>query len=146
MASSVELRLPLLDYKLVELVMGLRKTYKTDYALEPKKWFKEAIRNILPERVINHPKRSFMPPYRKWIIGIIKRYSYLLNNSYLVENKIIDPERLQQLFAEPIMNRAILHFVYKLLVLEMWARLVLEGQINHSSSEIFFRQPEKAMA
>lgn len=146
MASSVELRLPLLDYKLVELVMGLRKSYKTDYALEPKKWFKEAIRNILPERIINHPKKSFMPPYRKWIIGTIKRYSYLLNNSYLVENKIIDPERLQQLFAEPIINRAILHFVYKLLVLEMWARLVLEGQTTHSSSEIFFRQPEKAMA
>jgi len=48
MASSVELRLPLLDYKLVELVMGLRKTYTTDYALGPKGWLREAVRNILP--------------------------------------------------------------------------------------------------
>ncbi|GAG58877.1 unnamed protein product, partial [marine sediment metagenome] len=101
MASSVELRLPLLDYKLVELVMGLRKTYTTDYALGPKGWLREAVRNILPEQIVNLPKKGFTPPVQQWISAAIKRYGYLLKNSYLVDNQILDPDKLQQLLAQP---------------------------------------------
>ncbi|MHC4891165.1 MAG: asparagine synthase (glutamine-hydrolyzing) [Planctomycetota bacterium] len=89
MASSVELRLPLLDYKLVELVMGLRKTYKTDHTLEPKIWLKEAVRNILPERVMNYPKRGFTPPVHQWISAAVERYGHLLTDGCLVESSAL---------------------------------------------------------
>jgi asparagine synthase (glutamine-hydrolysing) len=48
MASSVEMRLPLVDYKFVETIIGLRKK-QTDARLPPKHWLKEAVKDVLPD-------------------------------------------------------------------------------------------------
>jgi 2-polyprenyl-3-methyl-5-hydroxy-6-metoxy-1,4-benzoquinol methylase len=143
MASSVELRLPLLDYKLVELVMGLRKTYKTDYTLEPKIWLKEAVRNILPERIMNYPKRGFTPPVKKWFSAAIEHYGHLLTDGCLVKDKIIDPDGLQHLLIQPIGGGSLQHFVYKLLVLEMWSRSVLGDQISSLPTSHYEKQNQR---
>src|SRR6185436_5591890 len=47
MASSIELRLPLVDFKLVEKVIGLRKG-RSDLGLTPKAWFRDAVRDLVP--------------------------------------------------------------------------------------------------
>ncbi|HYP54398.1 MAG TPA: asparagine synthase-related protein, partial [Pyrinomonadaceae bacterium] len=65
MASSVEMRLPLLDRRLVETIVGLRKA-KSDVRLPAKTWLREAVRGVLPEWVLNRPKRGFAPPVAEW--------------------------------------------------------------------------------
>ena len=60
MASSVELRLPLVDYRLVETVIGLRKTIP-DHRVHPKMWLREALKAMVPDWVINRPKRGLTP-------------------------------------------------------------------------------------
>jgi len=47
MASSVELRLPLVDHRLVETVVGLRKA-QPDLHLLPKAWLTEAVKDVVP--------------------------------------------------------------------------------------------------
>lgn len=54
MASSVETRLPFLDYKFVELVIGLRK-HKADQMMGHKYWLKAALKGILSEEVLSRP-------------------------------------------------------------------------------------------
>src|SRR5262249_10953026 len=65
MASSIELRLPLLDHRLVETVIGFRKT-ETDVHLPAKTWFREAIGDLLPDWIAQRPKRGFTPPVVEW--------------------------------------------------------------------------------
>lgn len=121
MASSVELRLPLLDYRLVETVIGLRKR-TADYLLPSKYWLKEAIRHILPSWVLNRPKRGFAPPVREWHRMIFSEYGKKLKNGYLVDQKVLKPEKAELLAKGgfPLNVRSPLSF--KALVLELWCQ------------------------
>jgi asparagine synthase (glutamine-hydrolysing) len=121
MAASVELRLPLVDYKLVETVIGLRKTH-TDYNLPPKTWFKRALQPVLPDWVVNRPKRGFMPPVRRWHDALFAAYGNQLDGGYLVTAGILSPGSGRQLAAGPFPRRAIVPLSFKALVLELWCR------------------------
>jgi asparagine synthase (glutamine-hydrolysing) len=53
MAASVESRLPLVDYRLVETVIGLHKTYPLEAAGPGKQWLREAMGELLPDFVLS---------------------------------------------------------------------------------------------
>jgi asparagine synthase (glutamine-hydrolysing) len=90
MASSVELRLPLVDHRLVEIVTGLRKSQR-DVDSGPKKWLRDAVRDIVPEFVLKRPKRGFSPPWRQWARATAERYSDEVADGYLVAHGILSP-------------------------------------------------------
>ncbi|MFN0084287.1 MAG: asparagine synthase (glutamine-hydrolyzing) [Blastocatellia bacterium] len=121
MASSVELRLPLLDYRLVEVVAGLRKRHD-DSRLPPKAWLKAAVADLLPDGVLNRPKRGFTPPVRKWYRALFAAYGELLIDGRLVRAGVLAPAAARELArgAHPLGVTAPLSF--KALVLEMWCR------------------------
>lgn len=121
MASSVELRLPLLDYKLVETVIGLRKTYD-DSELAPKTWLKRALQGVLPPWVFDRPKRGFEPPVREWHAALFARYGQLLVDGILVQHGVLSPEAGQRLAAGPYPKTNDVPISFKALVLEVWAR------------------------
>ncbi|MDX2040426.1 MAG: asparagine synthase (glutamine-hydrolyzing) [Acidobacteriota bacterium] len=121
MASSVELRLPLLDYRLAEIVVGLRKR-QADVHLPPKAWFKSALRGVLPEWVLNRPKRGFTPPVREWHRALFEKYGETLSDGYLRQAGVLTVESARELAkgAFPVGVTAPLSF--KALVLETWCR------------------------
>lgn len=121
MASSVELRLPLLDYRLAEIVIGLRKT-QTDVQLPPKAWLKAALKGVLPDWVLNRPKRGFTPPVREWHRALFAEYGQTLIDGYLRQANVLTPESAQELAkgAFPLGVTAPLSF--KALVMETWCR------------------------
>lgn len=121
MASGVELRLPLVDYRLVETVIGLRKTYD-DSALPPKTWFKAALKDLLPPEVMNRPKRGFSPPTLDWHREIFARYGAALADGYLVESGILSAEAGRDLAAGPFPSGVNTPLSFKALVLEYWCR------------------------
>lgn len=126
MASSVELRLPLVDYRLVETVIGLRKTNPDDFRGTPKQWLRAAMREFLPEWVMQRPKRGFTPPVRAWQAAIMARYSHLLVDGYLVQNKIISAKSAR-IFAQGLGDEQFNSPIpYKALYLEMWCRAMLQ--------------------
>jgi asparagine synthase (glutamine-hydrolysing) len=125
MASSVELRLPLVDSRLVETVIGLRKT-QPDYFLDPKHWFKDAIKDIVPDWVINRPKQGFAPPVRDWYKALFAAYGGQLKDGYLVGAKVITPEAGRMLSTGPVPHGAIIPLSFKALVLESWCRCLLD--------------------
>lgn len=121
MASSVELRLPLVDHKLVETVIGLRKNYP-DYNLEPKAWFKDALKGIVPEWVMNRPKRGFAPPVKKWHTAVFEKYGALLDEGYLVQSAALTRDMAKELSTGPHPRNTITPLSFKALVLELWCR------------------------
>lgn len=124
MASSVEMRLPLIDYKFVETVVGLRKK-QSDAKLPPKHWFKEAVKDVLPDWVLNRPKRGFAPPTREWHNAIFAAYGDSLRDGYLVESDILSRESGLHLARGEFPAEAVSPLSFKALVLEQWCRQML---------------------
>jgi asparagine synthase (glutamine-hydrolysing) len=92
MAASVESRLPLVDYRLVETVIGLHKTYPLASGARPKEWFREAMSGLLPDFVLNRRKVGFSPPWRQWGRALADTYGDLLIDGYLVQHGVLRPE------------------------------------------------------
>ena len=65
MASSLEARVPFLDYRLVELMSGVHKSVKLD-GLTRKAVLRQTIGRKLPEAVLAGSKRGFVTPLRSW--------------------------------------------------------------------------------
>jgi len=68
MANSLEVRVPLLDHRLVEFVAALPLAAKYR-AHQPKALLAEALSDVLPEEVVNQPKRTFTLPWEHWLHG-----------------------------------------------------------------------------
>ena len=74
MANSVEIRSPLLDYKLVEFVSSLPIEMKFKDG-QPKSFLKDCLKGIVPDYILNGKKRGFEPPW-PFIGEIINSYKY----------------------------------------------------------------------
>lgn len=122
MASGVEVRIPLLDYKLIELVMGLRKA-QPDYKYGQKYWLRSVLQDVLPEKVIQREKRGFEPPYGEWIKALLEKYGQFVVEGYLVQLGFFKSEYIEKLFKNYRENYTI---VYKLIFLEMWYQWIRE--------------------
>lgn len=120
MASSVELRLPLVDYRLVEVVYGLRR-YSSDHHLPAKAWLKEALSDLLPPELVNRPKRGFTPPVTEWLGALIHQYQDLVSDGWLVQNGFFNRAPVVELLRSTNFARH-WNYVYKLLTFEMWYR------------------------
>ncbi len=121
MASSIELRLPLLDYHLVETVIGLRKA-QTDARQPAKAWLKAAIKGLLPDWVMQRPKRGFSPPVTEWHRALFAAHGEKLADGYLTQHGILNLESARQLSTGPFPQGAITPMSFKALVLEQWCR------------------------
>jgi asparagine synthase (glutamine-hydrolysing) len=117
MASSIEMRLPLLDYKLVETVIGLRKN-ESDVNLPAKAWLREAARDVLPEWVLMRPKRGFAPPVREWHDALFAAYGDSLRDGYLVQSGVLSEQSGARLALGAFPSSATCPLSFKALVLE----------------------------
>lgn len=115
MAHAIELRLPLLDYVLVEQVLGLYKT--TDTIPHSKRWLVDAMGDDLPKEIAVRKKRGFTPPTTLWIDRIIQAKRERLRNGYLVRNNILSKAFIEEALSDP---RTYQDFLYKVLTLETW--------------------------
>lgn len=139
MASSIEARLPLVDYRLVETVVGLRKVRRDD-KLPAKAWLKEAVKDLLPDWVLSRPKRGFTPPVMEWHRQIFSRFGRLLPNGRLVEHGALSDAAAVELSVGPYPNDSVVPLSFKALVLELWLR-DLEALSARSRSEATYADP-----
>jgi asparagine synthase (glutamine-hydrolysing) len=132
MASSVEMRLPLLDYRLVETVVGLRKAH-SDRGLPPKYHLKKALGDVLPEWVLNRPKRGFTPPVRAWHAMLFARHGQDLKDGVLVQSGVLSGGGGEELSRGYFHEDATFPVSYKALVLETWCRKMMSVENGVSS-------------
>jgi asparagine synthase (glutamine-hydrolysing) len=65
MAVALEVRVPFLDYKLVEYVLGVKDAFK--YPHTPKKLLVDALGDLLPAEIIHRKKMGFVLPWALWM-------------------------------------------------------------------------------
>jgi asparagine synthase (glutamine-hydrolysing) len=121
MANSVELRLPLVDYRLVELAIGLQKVNPM-YPQPPKRALRNAAQQLLPSYVFERPKRGFNPPVVRWIAALRAAYGQELRSGALVEAELLDPRAAGRLCESQWRFGTSNELFFKYLVLEYWYR------------------------
>jgi asparagine synthase (glutamine-hydrolysing) len=71
MATSLEVRAPFLDHTLVEFIAALPVDYKL-HGFTTKYLLKRTAATMLPEAILNRPKKGFGIPVAKWFQGELK--------------------------------------------------------------------------
>ena len=124
MLNSVEARLPFVDHKFVETVIGLRKAERDDH-LPLKYWIKESVRDLLGDEIIDRPKRGFAPPGARWQQALRDHFGEMLRDGFLVGTGILT-RSIADKFAQPELPDACEAIVSRLAItLEFWARGVV---------------------
>ena len=72
MAVALEIRVPLIDYTLVEYVLSLPDKYKNP--ISPKKLLVDSLGDILPPEIVNRPKMGFTFPWKEWMKNELKSF------------------------------------------------------------------------
>lgn len=72
MAVALEVRVPFLDYKLVEFALSINDEYK--YPHSPKKLLVDALGDLLPNDITNRSKMGFVLPWKEWLKEDLKDF------------------------------------------------------------------------
>jgi asparagine synthase (glutamine-hydrolysing) len=74
MRHGLEVRVPLLDHKLVEYVMGLPDAVKQSREDRPKRLLLDSLGASLPDECVNRPKRGFVLPFDLWMRNDLRAF------------------------------------------------------------------------
>ena len=75
MANSLEVRCPLLDHKLMELIAQIPSGMKLHNG-QGKYIFKKALERVLPAEILTRTKKGFSMPVAEWFRGELKEFAY----------------------------------------------------------------------
>ncbi|MDA2936703.1 asparagine synthase (glutamine-hydrolyzing) [Acidobacteria bacterium AH-259-A15] len=133
MASSVEVRVPFLDWELVEFVVQhVPPNLKMKGFLRPttKYIFRKAMKGILPDEVLTQPKAGFGAPVDYWLSQDLREMvDDLLSESSLIQRGLFRPEAVHKFIQEHRSGRQDWSFqIWQLLTLEIWMGTFLDGQ------------------
>jgi asparagine synthase (glutamine-hydrolysing) len=110
MMSGVEIRIPLLDYRIVEFAFSINNESKIRNGYS-KSILRDVSSDWLPERIIkNKQKIGFAPPIFDWIKGPLKDFildeihSINFNNSSLINSKKLKNE-IEDLMTNPVQKK-----------------------------------------
>jgi asparagine synthase (glutamine-hydrolysing) len=125
MATAVEARVPLLDHRIVEYIIGLPSSYKIN-SHDNKVLFKHAVSEYLPESVLRRPKDGFGAPITSWMQGgYFKNICLeLLRSGELVRTGIIHKRAITRLCQLMHIRKSWVWALWILLNLELWFRLI----------------------
>ena len=133
MSQSVESRVPFVDYRLAEVVIGLRKT-NPDHLLPAKSLIRAAFKGLIPDQILNRRKRGFSPPWRTWMPELMKTYGPELKQGILVDSGIISQSGANYLSAGIDIFQRPIALSFSSLILEQWARGMKFASINSRPS------------
>lgn len=121
MATSVEARVPFLDYRLVELSFMIDSRVKTKNN-STKYILKKAVEGIIPHEIIYRKKQGFAAPMNYWLRNELSSFAknYLLN-SKIHELELFNKDFIKFLLESPLSKRYdFVQNTWNLLNLFMW--------------------------
>jgi asparagine synthase (glutamine-hydrolysing) len=136
MANSLEVRAPFTDYRLLEFALQVPQKMKVRRMTT--KWItRQALRDVLPEEVLEKKKMGFNPPLPQWINGELKPAIRQLLSPKVVESRgIFRPEAVQKLLRDHEEHRRDNALkIWALLMVEVWQRMYFDGQSEEAVLE-----------
>lgn len=134
MANSLEVRVPFLDHRLVEFVGGLPKGAKFARGI-PKSLLGEALSDLLPEEVVDQPKRTFTLPWDVWLRGSLGvRVSQDLADLTPPLRQYLNPRAVRGAWHNFVIGQTNWSRPWSLYVLNEWVRHHVTDSANQTAS------------
>jgi asparagine synthase (glutamine-hydrolysing) len=135
MAASIESRVPFLDHVLVEWAMNVPANIQI-HGTAGKRILKKGMEDLLPHSIIYRPKLGFPTPWSGWLMGAqLDDIEQLLLEPRSMNRGYFRRSAVEKLFRE---HRARYrdHYdrIWRLLNLELWHRVCLEGDPHEWAS------------
>jgi asparagine synthase (glutamine-hydrolysing) len=155
MASSVEVRVPFLDRTLAEFVAwNVKPGWKLKGTWRPvtKYIFREAMRGMLPQEVLEQPKAGFAAPVDYWLANDLRPVvDEMLSESQLHRRGLFRPEAVRRYIDEHRRGTEDWSMqIWQLLTLETWMKLFIDGGAREFAQEKLaqekLRSPQLATA
>jgi asparagine synthase (glutamine-hydrolysing) len=119
MAHALEIRVPFLDYELVEYVVGLPDVYKIPTS--PKKLLVDSMGDLLPPEIVNRPKMGFTLPWNNWLKSDFRSLCES-NLKLLGQNPNFNAKELEDQWQRFLKNDPMITWsrIWYLVVLQSW--------------------------
>jgi asparagine synthase (glutamine-hydrolysing) len=129
MAASLEVRVPLLDHKLIEFVCRRIPASMKMKGLETKYIFKRAVSDLVPAEILNRPKQGFGVPIEQWINDQLReRVRGTLPEPRTQQRGYIEPRYVNLLLDEHERGRRDHSSeLWALFMLELWQRTFMDA-------------------
>lgn len=123
MATSLEVRVPLLDNQVIETAFGLPPNLKVD-GRQTKVLLKEVAARHLPRESVYRPKEGFSMPMKDWLRHELRsRMESLLEPSLLERQGLFESSEVHRLMTEHLDVRANhSHILWGLMVFQDWSQ------------------------
>src|SRR6516165_7896000 len=130
MAVSLEARVPLLDFDLVDFALRIPGDLRVT-AAESKRLFRRAIRGIVPDFVLSGPKRGFAVPLAQWFRGSLRHHIEALRSPPAAIEQYLNVRAVERLVTEHSIGRRD-HSVllWRLIVLNYWLAAFADGRLG----------------
>lgn len=126
MINNVEIRMPILDYRIVEFAMSIPWYYKVKDGFA-KKVFRDAFKEILPEKI--HQRKSkigFGTPFNSWAKTSIKSWVLdLLHSNNFGQSTLINAQQVKE-ETEKVLNGKSERDIYSMLTPYIWEQSLKE--------------------
>jgi asparagine synthase (glutamine-hydrolysing) len=127
MAHGLEVRVPFLDYDVVNFVFGLPGDFKNNGRMR-KRILQDTFRDILPANLYNRPKKGFEVPLLKWLRREMRSVieNDLLSEKFVKDQGIFDYSEIKRLKRKLFsLNPGDVHArVWAVLVFQWWWKRV----------------------
>jgi asparagine synthase (glutamine-hydrolysing) len=118
MAHSLEVRVPLLDQELTEMVSRLPGSLKLERS-QPKPLLTRPLEDILPQACVHRPKRGFELPLTRWLRGsLLSEMEKFFSGAE--DDAVFEPEELRRIWREFQAGRVGWSRVWAIFVLHDW--------------------------
>ena len=127
MAHSLEARPPLLDHKLVEFAATIPARFRLNGGTT-KYLFKQAMRGVLPDSIIDRQKHGFAVPIARWFRGELAGFAKdVLLSDTCRQRGILDTRFVEKLLQLNTQGRDLDLQLWTALSFEMWCRRFLDS-------------------
>ena len=131
MAVSLEARVPLLDFDLVDFALQIPGSGRVTPEVT-KRLFRRAIKGIVPESVLSRPKQGFAIPLGRWFRGPLRHRIEALRNPSPELREYVDTDAVMRLVSEhSIGRRDHSAMLWRLIVLDCWLSGFKQGHLGH---------------
>jgi asparagine synthase (glutamine-hydrolysing) len=128
MANSVELRVPLLDHKILEFAAALPASLKV-HGVTTKYLAKKALASRVPKEILRRRKAGFPVPYETWLRNGSRGWVRdLLLDRQTTNRGYFDSGRMEALLTSSAQSGGYSKEIFSLVTLELWHRTFAEGQ------------------
>jgi len=129
MSCSLEARSPLLDHELVEFAASLPTSEKIR-GKEKKVIFRRSLRGLVPDEILDAPKRGFHPPLADWLRGDLGGFAReVLLDPVARERGHFRADRVTAMLdrhAKGVEDQS--EGIWRLMVYELWHREFVDGK------------------